>query len=100
MFVLYDGGVHVAVEQSSRFCQCYVLFEQRNVVLKGLSCLFSSSAIPLKITILETMVLRDVLVYDSENWSADQPFPVVFIFSLEPSFIEAVMTLIKVFSSS
>ena len=61
MFVLYDGSVHVAVEQSS---QCYVLFEQRNVVLKGLSCLFSSSAIPLKITILKRMVLRDVLVYD------------------------------------
>ena len=34
------------------------------------------------------MVICDTLVYDSENWSIDQPFPVVsLVFSLGPSFI-------------
>ena len=38
------------------------------------------------------MLLRDTLVYDSENWSADQPFPVVsLLLCLGPSFIGAVI---------
>ena len=38
------------------------------------------------------MVLRDTLVYDFENWSTYQPFPVVSLFlCLGPSFIEAVI---------
>ena len=47
----------------------------------GKASLFSSSAAQnlIKIAIFKMMVLRDTLV-DSENWSADQPFPVVFIF--------------------
>ena len=39
------------------------------------------------------MVLRVTLAYDSENWSADQPFPVVSLFlCLGPSFIGAVIS--------
>ena len=43
-------------------------------------------------------VLRDSLVYDSENWSADQPLPVVFSFvCLRPSFLGAVLSMMKVY---
>ena len=39
------------------------------------------------------MVLRDTLAYDSENWSAFQPFPMVSLFlCLGPSFIGAVIS--------
>ena len=48
-----------------------------------------------KPTIFKMMVVRDTLVYDSENWSADQPFPVVSLFlCLESSFIGAVISVI------
>ena len=44
------------------------------------------------------MALRDTLVYDSENWSTYQPFPVVSLFlCLGPNFIEAVISLLKVY---
>ena len=50
---------------------------------------------PTKPTIFKMMVVRDTLVYDSENWSADQPFPVVSLFlCLESSFIGAVISVI------
>ena len=44
--------------------------------------------------IFKIMVLRDTMVYDSENWSADQLFSVV---SLGPSFIGAVISVMKVY---
>ena len=50
-----------------------------------------------KIVILKMILLRDTLVYDSENWSTYQPFPVVSIFlCLGTSFVEAVIFVIKV----
>ena len=43
-------------------------------------------------------MLRDTLVYDSENWSSYQWFPVVSLFLyLGPSFIGAVISAIKVY---
>ena len=44
--------------------------------------------------IFKIMVLRDTMVYDSENWSADQLFSVV---SLGPSFTGAVISVTKVY---
>ena len=44
-------------------------------------------------------VLRDALVCDSENWSADQLFLVLSLFLyLGLSFIGAVISVIKVYS--
>ena len=44
------------------------------------------------------MVLHDTLMYDSENWSTYQPFPVVSLFlCLGASFIGAVISVIKVY---
>ena len=38
------------------------------------------------------MVLLDTLIYNSENWSTNQPFLVVSLYlCLEPSFIGAVI---------
>ena len=52
----------------------------------------------MKIVIFKMMVLRDTLVYDSENWSGDQPFPLLSLFlCLGPSFIGAVKSEIKVY---
>ena len=62
----------------------------------GMACPFSSSAIQYLIQI--AILLRDTLVYDSENWWADQPFPVVSLFlCLGPNFIGAVISVIKVY---
>ena len=45
----------------------------------GKACPFSSSAIQnlIIIAFFKMMLLRDSLVYDSENWTAYQPFLVV-----------------------
>ena len=63
----------------------------------GKACPFSSSAIQnLIIIAIFKMVLRDTLFYDSENWSAYQPFPVLSLFLCwEPSFVRTVASVIK-----
>ena len=48
----------------------------------------------IKIAIFTMMVLWDTLVYDSGNWSAYQPFPVVSLFlCFGSSFIGAVISI-------
>ena len=54
----------------------------------------------MKIAIFKMMALHDTLVCDSENWSTDQPFPVVSLFlclgaKLYTCYIGALVSVIK-----